>query len=300
MGIEPFPVDTVQYIGRFAPSPTGPLHFGSLIAAVASYLDAKYHRGKWLLRIDDIDEQRCDSAHSNTILHSLESFGLHWDDAVVYQQSQHHRYQQALDALTEDKLTYRCTCSRKSLPHGPYPGTCRNKQHAANRRSSIRILTPDEPISLNDGIQGEYSQQLQKDVGDFVICRSDQIFSYHLVSVVDDALSGVDQIVRGSDLLDSTPRQIYLQQLLKLPTPSYSHIPIAVNQDGNKLSKQTYAEAIDLQKCAQLLYQVLIFLNQEVVDTLTEGTPEEILDWGIEHWDKEQIPKVMAIPYDSS
>ena len=278
-----------SYRGRFAPSPTGPLHFGSLVAAVASYLDAKHHDGSWNVRIDDIDHQRCKPEYSTAILKALEAFGFEWDGPVVYQHSNLAKYQDTLHILTKQGLTYHCRCSRKILPAGPYPGTCRTKNISPTSSTAIRLKTDHTIISVPDRIQGDYQQDLASELGDFVIFRADQMFTYHLTTVCDDAEARITHVIRGADLLDSTPRQIYLQQLLNTVTPKYGHIPIVLNEQGEKLSKQTYAAAVDSRIAAQSLIDALLFLNQYIEPDLQENSVSEILDWSIQHWDRTKI-----------
>ncbi len=287
----PFPTKT-KYRGRFAPSPTGPLHFGSLVAAVASYIDAKSHSGTWLVRIDDIDHQRCKPEYNELILHTLESYGLEWDEEVVYQQQQLSQYEEILQRLIESDDVYRCVCTRKILPNGPYPGNCRNKK-ITDADSSIRLKVKNNDGIVNDLIQAKFQQNLISDVGDFVIYRSDKMFSYHLATVIDDHKSGITHIIRGADLLDSTPRQIYLQILLEYKTPIYGHIPVVINQQGEKLSKQTFAKPIDEHDIQTQLTNALKFLGQSIPQDLIYEEPKIILDWATKHWDINLIPKII-------
>lgn len=291
------PIPSKQhYRGRFAPSPTGPLHFGSLVAAVASYVDAKHHSGDWLIRIDDIDHQRCKPEYSKQILETLEIFGFEWDEEIVYQQQQCSIYDDVIKTLESSNLIYQCICSRKILPSGAYPGTCRSKNIRIGNNSK-RIKTTQDEIVINDCIQPDFKQNLSTDIGDFVIYRADGMHSYHLATVVDDHAANITHIIRGADLLDSTPRQIYLQNTLNFITPLYGHIPIAVNQQGEKLSKQTYAKAIDSSNIQQELINALEFLGHKMPVDLKTEMPKTILDWAIHHWDIELIPKNYSIPY---
>ena len=260
-----------DYVGRFAPSPTGPLHFGSLVAAVASYLDARAHGGRWLLRMEDIDSTRCKSEFARHILETMSSFGFAWDGEVIYQSLRSARYQSAMASLDGRHLTYACACSRKEIADsamegldGPvYPGTCRDKEldRAGN---SIRVRTHLNDICFDDRVQGKQCQQLEADIGDFVLKRRDGLIAYQLAVVVDDADQQVSHIVRGADLLDSTSRQIHLQQLFGFPTPSYLHIPIVTNPAGQKLSKQTLAPAISTDEACHLLRDALVHLGQAI------------------------------------
>jgi glutamyl-Q tRNA(Asp) synthetase len=239
-----------MYIGRFAPSPTGPLHAGSLVAAAASWLDARAAGGRWIVRIEDLDQPRAVQGAAGEILRTLERLGLRWDGAVVYQSARHSLYRDALQRLQGH--TYWCRCTRREVADSSlglaadgahiYPGTCRAS--AVGEGRSLRVRTGAEAIRYRDRLQGEQAQVLERDIGDFVLYRADGLFAYQLAVVVDDALQGVTDVVRGADLLDSTPRQIFLQRLLGLRTPRYLHVPVAVNAKGEKLAKQTGAEAV--------------------------------------------------------
>ena len=286
-----------KYVGRFAPSPTGPLHFGSLVAAVASYLDARANRGSWLVRIEDVDTTRCKPHFSDEILSTLNAFGLKWDGDVMVQSQRTARYQSALSTLIDNKLTYACACSRKEISdsalsgvEGPvYPGTCREKNLPA-LNNAIRVRTAPGEIQFTDRVQGECTQWLDRDIGDFVLKRRDGLFAYQLAVVVDDADQGVTHVVRGADLLDSTARQIHLQRLLALPTPSYLHLPVVVNEAGQKLSKQTLAPAIGAGDACVWLRKALIHLGQP----LPEPSPAPPAGWievATKHWNPDAIPK---------
>lgn len=280
------------YRGRFAPSPTGPLHFGSLVAAVGSYLDAKYHHGQWLVRIEDIDTPRTVSGTADAILRTLDALGMEWDESVVYQSRRTDIYQEALHELTRQGLLYPCTCSRKEIAdssivgiNGPiYPGTCRHNPLAQEKPYALRILTNDETIEFQDRVTGSYSQQLVRDIGDFVLRRADGVYAYQLAVVADDADQRITHIVRGADLLDSTPRQIYLQRLLGYPRLRYMHLPIATNAAGEKLSKQTHAASIDLDKALPQLVETLRFLGQKPPDEILEGDIAAFWSWAIQNW----------------
>lgn len=283
----------MQYIGRFAPSPTGPLHFGSLVAAVASYCDAKHHQGKWLLRLEDLDRPREIAGASSTILHQLESFGFEWDGEPLFQSQRDYYYAQALDYLNKQQLIYPCTCTRKEIADSSslmgidgyiYPKTCLQHPLKPHTKSALRIKTSSNQIAFNDAIQGYIMQNLQKEIGDFVLKRADGLFTYQLAVVVDDAAQGVTHVVRGADLLHSTPRQIFLQQQLHLPTPHYAHIPIACNQAGEKFSKQTLAAPINAALAGQQLISALEFLGQQPPKSLQHSQLHEIWQWAISHW----------------
>ncbi len=296
---------TQKYIGRFAPSPSGPLHFGSLVAALASYLDARAHGGVWHVRIEDVDETRCKPEYAADILRTLAAFGLKWDGEIVTQSQRKLAYEQALARLSEASLTYACHCSRKEIAdsaigiEGPiYPGTCRDQhQRAANRDAAIRVLTRNDPIQFIDRVQGEIIQRIESEIGDFVIQRRDGLFAYQLAVVADDAAIGVTHVVRGADLLDSTARQIYLQTLLNFATPSYLHIPIVVNERGQKLSKQTLAPSIGGADAFTLLNAALRFLGQPQVNIAgadKAGSIPGLLESAVRNWQVDAILKVRS------
>jgi len=288
-----------NYRGRFAPSPTGPLHKGSLVAAIASYLEAKTNNGRWLIRMEDVDETRNVKGAADDILRSLEAFGFEWDEEVIYQTQRKQAYTEALQQLKEKNLIYPCTCSRKDLKvladngqlHSgsigyTYPGICRNKSFEATspKNYSIRIKTTESRISFDDALQGNYSQQLNIDSGDFIIQRRDGLFAYQLAVVVDDAFQNITHVVRGIDLLDSTPRQIYLQQCLNLPSLKYSHLPLIFNPQGEKLSKQTGATGIGFTADVPLLLECLHFLNQAPPAELKHENLATVWEWATKHW----------------
>ncbi|MEZ5454113.1 MAG: tRNA glutamyl-Q(34) synthetase GluQRS [Thiothrix sp.] len=289
-------------IGRFAPSPTGPLHFGSLVAATASYLAARQAGGKWLLRIEDIDKPREQSGAADSIIHTLTAYGFGWDGDILYQSQRLDAYHEALASLRGH--TYPCTCSRKDLQtHGLmgafgviYPGSCRDKPTSdkVSNQHAIRLRTHNEPICFQDRIQGKHCQQLESELGDFVILRADGLFAYQLAVVVDDAFQGVTQVVRGADLLDNTPRQIWLQQLLGFPQPDYAHVPLVLNESGQKLSKQNLAPAISTQGHLQRLVAALRFLRQPCPDASAFANLTELWDWAIAHWDMTAIGKTQV------
>lgn len=286
----------MSYVGRFAPSPTGPLHFGSLVAALASYLDAKAHGGVWLVRMEDIDETRCKAKFADEILQSLIVFGLRWDGEVITQTARKALYGQALGALRGRGLVYACACSRKEIADSSingidgsvYPGSCRDKGYAETGKA-LRLITNSEPIQFQDPLQGEVIQQLERDIGDFVLRRRDGLFSYQLAVVVDDAAQGVSHVVRGADLLGNTARQLYLQRLLGYPQPQYLHIPIAVNALGQKLAKQTRAKALDGANAQELLCAALDFLGQPTLPGTTSVA--DIIITAIKNWDRNRIPR---------
>lgn len=284
-----------MYRGRFAPAPSGPLHFGSTLAALASFLQARSNQGKWLIRIEDIDVPRTMPGARDKIMASLETLGLHWDEEITIQSLRLDFYQLALDHLKAMEKIYPCSCSRKQYKGKPYPGTCRKHRSGSKTERALRIRTHDDQIGFTDAVQGRYSQQLESEVGDFIVYRADDIFAYHLAVVVDDAAQGITEIVRGTDILDSTPRQIFLQHTLGYQTPSYCHIPLAVDKHGNKLSKQNHAPSIDSQSPQQVLLDALNFLNQAPDMQLVNYPVEEIICWAIENWSLDKIPKTQEI-----
>ena len=292
-----------QYVGRFAPSPTGPLHFGSLVAAVASYLQARARDGRWLVRIEDIDPPREQPGATELILRGLEAYGFAWDGDIIYQGASRPAHDEALQSLLDRGLAYRCSCSRKDLadaPRGPlgtiYPGTCRSGSDADE--FAIRVRTNDEPITFQDLLQGTQTQRLESESGDFVILRRDGLIAYQLAVAVDDELQGVTEIVRGIDIMPSTQRQIWLQQLLGFTTPAYAHIPVITHPDGDKLSKLTGAPGIPLDEVRPVLVAALIALRQEPPDDLAAATLDEIWSWATEHWKIERLQGLASARID--
>ena len=278
-----------MYVGRFAPSPSGPLHFGSLVAALASWLDARSVRGRWLLRVEDLDAPRQQPGAAGEILRTLERIGLTWDGPVLYQSLRVPAYEAALREL--QRHTYWCGCSRREIADsaaGPardgaqiYPGTCRGGLPAGRTARALRVRAAGE-ITFDDRVQGPQAQLLEQEVGDFVVFRADGRFAYQLAVVVDDADQGVTDVVRGADLLDSAARQIFLQRLLGRPTPRYLHVPVAVNAAGEKLSKQAGAPALDVSRPERLLRDALAFLGQ---------APTGDLDEAVAGWDPRRIAR---------
>lgn len=288
-----------HYRGRFAPSPTGPLHFGSMVAAVGSYLQARQQCGSWRVRIEDLDPPREVPGAASTILRTLERFGLYWDDEVVYQSQRSETYIGALERLSAEGLVYPCGCTRREITergtagrYGPiYHGICRQGLGKHKQPRALRVLTHDAPISFNDALRGHFEQRIEKEVGDFVVRRADRLFAYQLAVVVDDAEQRISEVVRGADLLDNTPRQIHLQRLLAVPTPRYVHLPVAVMPDGQKLSKQTGAAGIHEQRPQAVLVQVLHFLNQQPPAELADAELDALWQWAVEHWRLEKVPR---------
>ena len=294
---------TPSYKGRFAPSPTGELHFGSLLAALSSYLDAKKQKGLWLVRIEDLDLTRVQANSAKHILKTLEDFGFEWDENVIYQSERNDLYECNLRYLKSENLIYACDCSRNKLKQQlsfpVYPGTCRDKRSTPTTPYALRCKTPPLRISINDQIQGQYSVNLNHDCGDFIVKRRDNLFAYHLAVVSDDAEQGITDIVRGADLLTSTPQQAYLQQQLNLSQPVYSHIPIAMHKNGLKLSKSHQDLPIRLHNPVEIMNQALIFLNQNPPEELSKSSLNEFWQWAIENWKIEkienQIEKVFSL-----
>lgn len=293
------------YRGRFAPSPTGPLHFGSLVTAVASYLEAKSQGGQWLLRIENLDTAREIPGASEEILNTLHLFGMEEDGPVVYQERRQDAYQAALRALGKQNLIYPCNCSRKEIAdssvlgiEGPvYPGTCRDRKYKTEFSGAWRLCTNNNQIEFEDAVQGIRQQRLQRDIGDFVIRRADGVFAYQLAVVVDDAEQGITHVVRGGDLLNSTPRQIHLQKLLGYSIPSYMHVPVVVNAQGEKLSKQTQAAPVDISHPVLQLVKAIRFLGQTPPPEVSENNLRSFWMWAIENWNREAIPKNMSLMF---
>ncbi len=275
-----------EYIGRFAPSPTGPLHFGSLVAALASYRAARSVGGKWLLRMEDLDKPREQPGAADDILRALDKLGLEWDGPVIYQSARLERYRAVLDDLARRGFAYPCACTRRELEDSAlaidgsriYPGTCRRGLAPGKAARSVRVRTHGAPIGFADAVQGWREQRVETEVGDFVLLRADGITAYQLAVVVDDLDQGITDVVRGADLLDSTARQIHLQRLLGARLPRYAHVPVAVNAAGEKLSKQTGARPLDLSDPQAELARARRFLNQAA-----------------EGWDVARVPRVRTI-----
>ena len=284
------------YVGRFAPTPSGHLHFGSLVAALASYLDARAVGGRWLLRMEDLDPPREMPGAQAAILDALERYGFEWDGELVRQSERHDAYAHVLERLFSQGLAYACTCSRKQLEgyNGVYPGLCRNAGHSMEN-AAIRLRVPELEYAVQDRVQGEFRQHLGHDVGDFVIRRRDGLYAYQLAVVLDDAAQGVTDIVRGADLLDSTPRQLYLQELLGLPEPRYLHVPLIVQPDGHKLGKSYRSPPLTPDQASPLLLRALRALGQNPDEGLSNAPPREILDWAITHWNAALIPRTLTL-----
>ncbi len=289
--------EKASYIGRFAPSPTGALHFGSLVAALASYLDAKANNGLWLVRMEDLDPAREPPEAAAQILQTLENFHLFWDGPVLYQSQRLTVYRAVLEELIRQNLIYPCSCSRQTIKAmgGVYDGRCRVHPPGSRRKCAHRLHVAEQEIHFNDLVQGLQQQDLARETGDFVVLRKDGLFAYQLAVVVDDGYQNITHIVRGTDLLDSTARQIYLQQLLNLPQPQYAHIPVASNAQGQKLSKQHFAEPVASEMAAKTLHQALRFLGQNPPMELATAPVQEQLPLAIQHWDIQAVPKLANI-----
>jgi len=315
--VAPTVASSIRYHGRFAPSPTGPLHFGSLVAAVGSHADARAHGGEWRVRIEDIDRPRSTPGAADAILRALEALGMSWDGPVLYQSRRDDAYRAALDRLAAAGLTYPCGCSRREIadsavrfggdapePGVPspqhresiYPGTCRSGLAPGRMARAVRCRVADETIAFEDAVQGTVRQNLARAVGDFVLLRADGIVAYQLAVVVDDADQGITDVVRGADLLDSTPRQIHLQRALGIPTPRYCHLPVAVDARGDKLSKQTHAAPVDPGRPLEALRQALAFLGHAPPPGIDDV--RVLWDWAFAHWERARIPRrrALAVP----
>lgn len=297
---------SIPYIGRFAPSPTGPLHMGSLVAATASFLDARCHlESRWLVRMEDVDITRNMPGAADSILRDLEAFGFGWDGEVLVQTQRTEAYRAALEELKSRDLAYPCGCSRREIaefnalrdPAGEateqrYPGTCRaglpSGRQARMWRVRVDLDRKGAPlvheVAFADRRAGDFAQNLDREVGDFVLLRADHVFAYQLAVVVDDAAQGITDVVRGEDLLDSTPRQIHLQRLLDFPTPRYLHIPVVRGPGGEKLSKQTGAQPLDTRRASEELAAAWAFLGILLPRELQGAPPAELWPWAIEKW----------------
>ncbi len=283
----------IPYRGRFAPSPTGPLHFGSLVTALASYLEARAHQGQWLVRIEDLDPLRESPEATDRILHSLDCHGLIPDAPVRFQSRRHDAYQSAIDQLLSDGLAYRCACSRKQLQrhHGRHPEHCREGHSVPdNRPFAIRFTLRDETCHWPDDLLGPQTQQVTAEVDDPVILRKEGFYAYQLAVVVDDIDQGITDVVRGSDLLDMTAQQQQIYRALGAPPPSWLHIPVILNEEGQKLSKQNHAPALDDQQPAENLASALEALGQHPPANLNQQSVDSILAWATRHWRREAIP----------
>ena len=284
---------SVPVTGRFAPSPSGDLHFGSLVSAVGSYLEAKSAGGRWLLRIEDIDPPREIAGSASRIINDLSRLGMQPDSPVLFQSSRLDAYQHAINQLLDKGLAYACACSRKDLPaSGIYSGKCKNGIVDGKKPRSIRFCVNANTCEFTDQLQGHISDAPADIKGDFIINRADGLFAYQLAVVVDDDFQAVTQVVRGADLLDSTSRQICLQKALGLVSPDYMHLPLAISSDGKKLGKRYQDDPVEYQQPAKTIGQALHFLGQNSPDGLSLNA---LWDWALEHWDRSLIPRGPAI-----
>jgi len=287
------------YRGRFAPSPTGPLHFGSLVAAVGSFLEARTRRGEWHLRMEDVDAPRCSAAAAGEILRTLEACGFAWDGGVVWQSRRGDAYAAALERLKAAGRVFPCACTRRELadsaiaPDGAaiYPGTCRAGLAPGRTARAWRLRVGEARVGFDDAIQGRIDSDLARDAGDFILLRADGLFAYQLAVVVDDAETGITHVVRGADLLASTSRQIFLQQCLGVPTPEYAHLPVVVNAAGEKLSKQTRAAPVDSTRPGPALFAALAFLGQRPPAELRAAPMDELWAWAMANWRLADVPR---------
>ena len=292
------------YCGRFAPTPSGPLHFGSLVAAAGSYLEAKSRGGLWRLRIDDLDTARVASGAVDAILTCLEALGFEWDGAVIYQSQRGSAYHAALHRLWQRRLLYPCACSRRHIAEigpagaeGPiYPGTCRSGLTRGRAARALRLKLAAATVSFDDGLFGTQHRDLDREAGDFVVYRSDGVYAFHLASAVDDGELGITDVVRGADLMESSARQIHVLRLLGLPAPRYTHLPVAVDRAGHKLSKQTHATAVDRSRPVSTLCAVLRFLNQSVPPGLDGAALGDFWQHAVGHWDLQRVGARWSAP----
>lgn len=282
------------YRGRFAPSPTGSLHLGSLYTALASFLSARSQHGQWLIRIDDLDTLRNVPGATADILKTLEIFNLFWDEEVSYQSQTLALYQNFIEQLMETNQVYPCTCSRKTLAEFQskttiYPKFCRTKTFIPTEPYALRLKTESIDIAFEDFLQGRICHNIAQQSGDFIIQRKDKIIAYQFAVVIDDYQQQITEVVRGFDLLDSTPQQIYLYHLLKLQPPAYAHVPILTHQHGQKLSKQSYAQAVNVTNPVATLFYLLTLLKQQPPIALQKASVTELLCWAIAHWQPEKL-----------
>lgn len=298
------------YRGRFAPSPTGPLHFGSLVAAVGSYLAARRAGGQWLVRIEDLDPPREVPGSADQIIATLATFGFEWNESIVRQSARSSLYEAAVNQLLDGDDAFHCSCSRAEIEAAGgtaadgdelrYPGWCRTGARMPGRKLAVRFRTAPDPVVFNDCVQGLTSVAVGAEIGDFVIRRRDGLFAYQLAVVVDDAAQGITDIVRGTDLLRSTPRQILLQRALRLRTPTYAHMPVATDHNGIKLSKSAGAASLDLQRPGEELWRVLRFLRQAPPPELRGSGLSALWSWAIAHWTPAPLSGVKSVPVDGT
>ncbi len=283
-------------VGRFAPTPSGPLHFGSLVAALGSWLEARSRGGRWFLRIDDLDGPRVRPGADRSILHTLEAFGLYWDGEVQYQSPFRELYQEAFERLREAGTLFPCACTRREVGGGPYPGTCRSGLPGGRSGRSWRFRLPAGDLLIHDRLQGTRRLRLAEHCGDFVVLRSDGLHAYHLATVIDDARMGVTEVVRGADLLAATGCQKLLRGALALPQPDHAHLPVAVTVQGTKLSKREQAPAIDMERPGAVLWRALRFLGHQPPPGLEQAPAARLLEWALAHWELAKVPARPAQP----
>ena len=298
-----------RYRGRFAPSPTGPLHLGSLLTATGSYLQARAAGGAWLLRIDDLDTPRVIPGAADDIVRTLEEFGFEWDEGISRQSERVALYETALAKLSDAGQVFACSCSRRELASlqsatpleedAFYPGTCRDGPRHPDRALAVRFRVPDEAIEFEDQLQGRFKQNVASSLGDFVIRRRDGLFAYQLAVVVDDAAQGISEVVRGCDLLGNTPRQILLQRALQLPSPLYMHLPLLTEADGRKLAKSRRTVAASTVDPPGTLWRVLHWLRQNPPVELARTRTRDLWQWAIEAWNPAPLRNVREIRLDT-
>ncbi|HDY98536.1 MAG TPA: tRNA glutamyl-Q(34) synthetase GluQRS [Pseudomonas sabulinigri] len=289
------------YIGRFAPTPSGYLHFGSLLAALASYLDARHQQGRWLIRVEDLDQPRSIPGASEHIIETLACYGMYSDGEIIFQQDRLTTYQAQIDQWLTTGQAYYCDCSRRQLAefNGIYPGTCRHRQLPAAADHAVRLIAPKQPLTALDRLQPPLTQDLATATGDFIIRRRDGIYAYQLAVVLDDIAQGVTDVVRGADLLDSTPRQQWIYQLLGQPLPRYLHIPLLLRADGEKLSKRLGSTPLDPAQAPTELFRALQALTQQPPLALRNANIAEQLEWAIAHWRPQQLSPTQNLQQDS-
>jgi glutamyl-Q tRNA(Asp) synthetase len=293
----------LPYRGRFAPTPSGPLHFGSIVAALGSYLEARTHGGEWHVRIDDLDPPRVVPGAADDILHCLEALGFEWDGEVVWQSQRDAAYHAAFHRLRTLGLAYPCACSRREIAEvarngaeGPvYPGTCRRGMPASRAARAWRMRTDGATVHFDDGVLGPQVHDLQHDGGDFVLYRADHVYAFHLAAAVDDHEQGMTHVVRGADLLESSARQLWLLERMALPAPQYAHLPVAVDAHWKKLSKQTRARPVDPAR-PDTLWHALAFLGQRPPAALAGAATPEVWGWARSNWRLQHVPKCTMLP----
>lgn len=287
----------MSYVGRFAPSPSGPLHFGSLVAALGSYFQAKANHGRWLVRIEDLDPPREMPGASSLILATLQAYHLHWDGEVMYQSQRHGRYQQQIEQWLKSGQAYYCQCTRKQIKQtgGYYTGTCRNLKLRDPDSCAVRLQMTHPIYQFDDVKHGSLAIPHALADEDFIIKRRDGLFAYNLAVVLDDIDQGVTEVVRGADLIEPTGRQISLYQMLGKPKVSYLHLPLALGENGQKLSKQNHAPAIDIENPKPALLDAMAFLGFEITKNIANASVKDIVQWGVNHWQVKQLPASIEI-----